>query len=306
MVQPSAAIVGRETEMTVVGNFVAEVDGPSASMVIDGVVGIGKTMLWNHGIGLAVDRGIAVRACRCTEADAAWAFSGLGDLFDGLPSAVLERLPDVQRSALAAALLISRPSPNVPTDRLVGVAVLSVLRLLADDVPQLLAIDDVQWLDSASPRRVDVRVAASQRRADSCIGNATNVGERSRWTRSFVPRTGRHRGARRCGQCSGTPANRQREHLVHDLATNCRSAPSRNRRQPDARVGDVERLVPAWIRTRTQRAAPHPSRHSCPGGRAHRWVVCAGTRCRRAVLGADPSFGRHGRQARRRSFFVAS
>ncbi|HEX3088323.1 MAG TPA: ATP-binding protein, partial [Ilumatobacteraceae bacterium] len=150
MVQPSAAIVGRETEMTVVGNFVAEVDGPSASMVIDGVVGIGKTMLWNHGIGLAVDRGIAVRACRCTEADAAWAFSGLGDLFDGLPSAVLERLPDVQRSALAAALLISRPSPNVPTDRLVGVAVLSVLRLLADDVPQLLAIDDVQWLDSAS------------------------------------------------------------------------------------------------------------------------------------------------------------
>ncbi len=177
MVHPSAAIVGRERELATVTNFAAQVDGPSASMVIDGAVGIGKTTLWSYGVEVAAESGVTVRSCRCTEADSSWAFSCLGDLFDGIPATVLAELPDVQRSALSAALLIASESPSVPTDRLVGVAVLSVLRLLAEGGPQLLAIDDLQWLDSASRavltfalRRLGnepIRVLATQRTTPS-------------------------------------------------------------------------------------------------------------------------------------------
>ena len=190
MVHVSAVIVGRQRELDAVTNFVTQFDGPSTSMVIDGVVGIGKTMLWSHGVERATQSGAVVRSCRCTEADSAWAFSGLGDLFDGIPATVFAALPDVQRRALSAALLMSNPSPSVPSDRLIGVAVLTVLRLLANDAPLVLAIDDVQWLDSASRvvltfalrrlGREPIRVLATQRttpseadgRARVCLGLA--------------------------------------------------------------------------------------------------------------------------------------
>jgi DNA-binding CsgD family transcriptional regulator/tetratricopeptide (TPR) repeat protein len=190
MVHLSAVIAGRDRELAAVTNFTTQVDGPAASMVIDGVVGIGKTTLWSYGIEKATESGVVVRSCRCTEADSAWAFSGLGDLFDAIPATVFAALPDVQRIALSAALLMANPSPSVPSDRLVGVAVLSVLRLLAEGAPQLLAIDDLQWLDSASRavltfalRRLGnepIRVLATQRTtptesegpARSCLGLA--------------------------------------------------------------------------------------------------------------------------------------
>ncbi len=183
MVHASAAVIGREHELAVIANFAARTNGPAAALVIDGAIGIGKSTLWTRGIELAVARGFTVRSSRCTAADSAWAFSGLGDLFDRIPMTVLAELPDVQRSALSAALLLESPSTNVPTDRLVGVAVLSVLRLLASSAPQLLAIDDLQWLDSASRavlsfalRRFgddSVRVVATQRTGTQASDGAT-------------------------------------------------------------------------------------------------------------------------------------
>jgi DNA-binding CsgD family transcriptional regulator len=146
----STSIVGRERELSIARQFVTDLgDGPAA-LVFDGVAGIGKTAIWGTAVREARAGGIAVRVCRCGESDAALAFAGLGDLFDGLDAEVLSALPTIQRQALSAALLLSDEAERGPGHRVVGVAALGVLRLLARSGPLLLAVDDVQWLDSSS------------------------------------------------------------------------------------------------------------------------------------------------------------
>ena len=150
MIEMRAAIVGREHELAVIDAFVAGGERASASLMLDGVAGIGKTSLWAYGLSEAARQGVAVRSSRCTIAESAWAFAGLGDLFDSIPSDVLDELPEVQRYALAAALLLETPSAVTPSDRVVAVAVLGVLRQISHGGPLMIAIDDVQWLDEAS------------------------------------------------------------------------------------------------------------------------------------------------------------
>jgi DNA-binding CsgD family transcriptional regulator len=148
---PLGSIVGRERELGVARRFVqdAAANGP-ASLVFEGVAGIGKTAIWARVVHDARADGVAVRVCRCSESDAAFAFAGLGDLLDGLDSEVLSGLPLVQRQALSAALLQSEGSSGPVGARVVGVAVLGVLRALARSGPLVLAVDDVQWLDASS------------------------------------------------------------------------------------------------------------------------------------------------------------
>lgn len=151
MVKPlPPSIVGRQAELAVVRRFVAgHVDGP-ASLTLEGEAGIGKTALWSQAVLEARTAGTEVRICRCSQSDAALSFAGLGDLFDGLDPSELDALPTVQQGALSAALLISDDGDQQPGSRVVGVAVLGLLRALARSGPLLLAVDDVQWLDASS------------------------------------------------------------------------------------------------------------------------------------------------------------
>jgi DNA-binding CsgD family transcriptional regulator len=144
------SVVGREPELAVARQFVGETDRGPAALVFEGVAGIGKTVIWAGAVAEARARGVAVRVCRCGESDVAWVFAGLGDLFDGLDPAILAALPAVQREALSAALLLCDGGDRVPGLRVVGVAVLGVLRLLSRSGPVLLAVDDIQWLDPSS------------------------------------------------------------------------------------------------------------------------------------------------------------
>ena len=148
---PQASIVGRERELALARRFVKDTaaDGP-ASLVFEGVAGIGKTAIWATVLQEARAGGVAVRVCRCSESDATLAFAGLGDLFEGLDNAILSTLPLVQQQALSAALLLSEGPAGALGNRVVGVAVLSVLRLLSLSGPLVLAVDDVQWLDTSS------------------------------------------------------------------------------------------------------------------------------------------------------------
>ena len=79
--------------------------GP-AGLALEGVPGIGKTTVWREAIGSAHRRGYHVLETAPAEPDAALAFSGLGDVFDGLPDELFDRLPDPQRRALGAALFL--------------------------------------------------------------------------------------------------------------------------------------------------------------------------------------------------------
>ncbi|BEP15790.1 LuxR family transcriptional regulator [Acidothermaceae bacterium B102] len=146
-------IVGRDSELAAVARFLSDAAAGPESLVLEGAAGIGKTAIWSEATAAAENDGLVVRATRCSESEAVWAFAGLGDLLEGLPEDVLAALPDVQQRALHAALLASDEPAGAGGSRVVGVAVLEVLRALSRTAPLILAIDDVQWLD-ASTRNV--------------------------------------------------------------------------------------------------------------------------------------------------------
>ncbi len=147
---PPGSIVGREQELAAGRQFVRDSAHGPAALVFEGVAGIGKTAIWSAVVQDARAGEVAVRVCQCAESDAAWAYAGLGDLLDGVDGEILATLPEVQRRALAAALLLSDGADRPTGERVVAVAVLGALRRLARVGPVLLAIDDVQWLDASS------------------------------------------------------------------------------------------------------------------------------------------------------------
>jgi DNA-binding CsgD family transcriptional regulator len=131
--------------------FVAT-EGGFGVLVLEGEAGIGKTTLWTEGVRRLHEAGAIVLAARPAEAETALSFSGLIDLFGAVPGDVLDRLPEPQQLALRAARL-EAPTPSRGIDEAALFAgVLSMLRMLAADSTVVVAVDDVQWLDSATAR----------------------------------------------------------------------------------------------------------------------------------------------------------
>lgn len=63
---------------------------------------------------------------------------------------VVAGLPPLQRRPLALALLLEDADRPAPDRRAIGVALLAALRALARERRVLVALDDVQWLDTSS------------------------------------------------------------------------------------------------------------------------------------------------------------
>ena len=130
--------------------FVAGVErGPSA-LVVAGEAGIGKTVLWRAGVEAARLRYGCVLTCRGVEAEASLSFSGLSELLAPVLDDVTPSLAPPRRRALEVALLLVEPGEAAPDAHAIGLAVLDVLRVLAERAPLVVAVDDVQWLDPAS------------------------------------------------------------------------------------------------------------------------------------------------------------
>lgn len=144
--------MGRGGELAALDSFLAAARGGFALLAIEGEPGIGKTTLWHHGVRRAAEQGATVLTARATEAEGGLSLAGIGDLFDSLGEEAFEQLPDPQRQALSTALLRSSPPAEGIDERALAAAVLSVLRNLSVQRPVVLAVDDAQWLDSASAR----------------------------------------------------------------------------------------------------------------------------------------------------------
>ncbi len=111
---------------------------------------MGKTTLLRAGVEHATGDGVRTLRAEPSESEADLSFSGLGDLLDPVIDDVLAPLPAGQRSALSRALVLEDVEGAPPDAHAVGVALLGGLRALATNGPVLVAVDDVQWLDSAS------------------------------------------------------------------------------------------------------------------------------------------------------------
>ena len=129
----------------------AVASGP-VGCILEGTPGIGKTAVWRESIAGGRRRGYQVLETAPSEPDTALAFSGLSDLFERLPGAVWESLPEAQAHALKAALSMGELPEGSRDVQALPRAILGVLRQLSAAGPVLIAIDDEQWLDVASAR----------------------------------------------------------------------------------------------------------------------------------------------------------
>jgi DNA-binding NarL/FixJ family response regulator len=126
-------VFGRTGEVTRIDAFVLGIASGARSLLIRGEPGIGKTTLWRLGLEEFRRAGHPVLVARPAKEERALALGGLLDLFEGV---------EIDDSALRGE--------GDPIAR--GRAVLTALRTLCEEGPVLVAIDDLQWLDSASAR----------------------------------------------------------------------------------------------------------------------------------------------------------
>ena len=125
-----------------------------------------------------------VLSSRPSEAETRFSFAGLTDLLGNAAGDVLPELPPIQRRALEAALLLGESEVHAD-DRAVAAAFLGALRLLADDGPLCLAVDDVQWLDAASLAALRYALARLDREPVAAL--LAVRGDVPAWLRRAVP-----------------------------------------------------------------------------------------------------------------------
>ena len=149
-----SSVIGRDDELGEVEAFLDASAAGHTVLAIVGEPGIGKSTLWAECVARAHSRDASVLEACPAESEAKLSFAGLADLLASVPAAVLDGIPAVQRQALEVALLRAQAA-RPPDRRLLGTALLSVVRVLAAERDVVLAIDDFQWLDPPSAAAVE-------------------------------------------------------------------------------------------------------------------------------------------------------
>ena len=99
-------LIERTAELDSIQRFLERVKHGPAALVLSGEPGIGKTVLWEAGVGEAERLGRVLRFGGA-EAEAPLAFAGLSDLITPVLEGVAAFLPPVRRRALEVALLLA-------------------------------------------------------------------------------------------------------------------------------------------------------------------------------------------------------
>ncbi|MFC5381867.1 helix-turn-helix transcriptional regulator [Aquipuribacter nitratireducens] len=143
-------VVGREEQLAVVADVVDAARSGRAGLVrVTGQPGVGKSTFLRLVEDGAPDlRSLRVRGLPSEQVVAHAALHGLLRPV----SALLARVPESQRAALAAALGWGPPAASDAF--LVGAATLTLLGAAAEEQPVLLLVDDAQWLDDESAAAV--------------------------------------------------------------------------------------------------------------------------------------------------------
>jgi len=141
-------LIGRDDELSWLRGVVVPPPAEGRVLVVLGDAGMGKTALLNDATHWAALAGTRVLSTSGRESEKELAFAGLHQLLRPILDRVAA-LPERQEKALLGALALSEDP--VPSDALLtGIAVLTLLSGLSDQVPLLVVIDDAQWLDRDS------------------------------------------------------------------------------------------------------------------------------------------------------------
>ncbi|GAA3926360.1 LuxR family transcriptional regulator [Actinoplanes auranticolor] len=140
-------LFGRHAELERLSHFLDDVRQHGGARLICGDPGVGKSALMSAAAELAGAAGMRVLRASGSEFEADVSYACLNQLFlPVLPG--LERLPAGPREALSVALGFGAGTP--PDVLLVCNAALLLLNELAADIPVVLLVDDVHWIDRAS------------------------------------------------------------------------------------------------------------------------------------------------------------
>ncbi|HEX7189692.1 MAG TPA: AAA family ATPase, partial [Actinomycetes bacterium] len=157
-------VVGREAELAALSSLLGATGLRVA--VLTGDPGCGKSTLVEAVVQRARSVDHLVLRAQPREFERDLAFSALADLLEPVQDLQAVPLPAPQRTALRAALLLD--DGDGPADpRAVAAGLRTVIAHLAERCPVLVAVDDTQWLDTATSqvlrhavrRLVDVPVA---------------------------------------------------------------------------------------------------------------------------------------------------
>ncbi|MFC8846776.1 MULTISPECIES: AAA family ATPase [unclassified Micromonospora] len=140
-------LFGRHDDLAQLAEFLDGVRHGGGARLICGEPGVGKSSLMTAATELALTSGMRVLRASGSEFEAEVSYSGLHQLL--LPvHAALDRLPPGPREALSVALGFGAGAP--PDVLLVCNAALLLVTELTADVPVVLVVDDVHWIDRAS------------------------------------------------------------------------------------------------------------------------------------------------------------
>jgi DNA-binding CsgD family transcriptional regulator/exonuclease VII small subunit len=120
------------------------------ALVLEGEPGIGKSTVLISALEEARRRGLRVLLARPAQAESVLAYGALTDLLGGVEPDVWDQLPPAQRHAVDRVMLWDDKTAPGTDRRAVAAGLLSIVEILAERGPLLLAIDDLQWLDPSS------------------------------------------------------------------------------------------------------------------------------------------------------------
>jgi DNA-binding NarL/FixJ family response regulator len=143
-------VIARTSELHAIATILSAVPDGGQALLLEGDAGIGKTSLWQAGLRLADERGFRVLTSRSSPSETQIAFGTIGDLFAPVVEETMATLHPVQQRAIEFALMMRVSAGAAPEARVLGLALVSVLKSLAADRPVLVAIDDTQWVDGSS------------------------------------------------------------------------------------------------------------------------------------------------------------
>ncbi|MEE6177883.1 helix-turn-helix transcriptional regulator [Mycobacterium sp. 050134] len=150
--------IGRHAEEQAVTEFLDSVPHQSGALVIEGEPGIGKTTVWVDAVERARARGFRTLSCRAAAAESVLAYTALADLLSDVDDSVWSDLPAPQQRALAGALLRHPVDADDIDPRAVAAAFVTVVARLAAEHTVVIAIDDLQWVDTSSANAVSYAV----------------------------------------------------------------------------------------------------------------------------------------------------
>ena len=119
-------------------------------MIIEGDPGIGKTTLWLDAVGNGAASVVSGCWSRAAVAESVLAYAALADLLSAVDELEWADWPVLQKHGLEAALLRRLDDARATDVRAVAAAFVAVIDRLAAQRPVVVAIDDLQWLDTSS------------------------------------------------------------------------------------------------------------------------------------------------------------